>query len=294
MADPDDTTTDPSLVGAPPVYPNGYLSPGATPAPAAYVAAPKKPIGLAVTALVVGGISFFTGFVPVVGLILGVAGIVFGAIVLIKGQSKALSIVGLALGSMAALTSLIVTIVLVSSPAFTEGFENGRDSVPSVAESSEGVAAEAPAKVETPAPAKTAGTRENPHPFGTVVSSSDWDVTLTGFTADANAIVSEGNMFNEQPLPGTQYVLLDVTAAYRGPGEGSSGLVEIDYVGADGGIVSVWDHFTSGVDPQFGSASMYAGGTDVGKLVFMVPSTLDGTIRVKPGLFQEDVFLALS
>ena len=71
--------------------------------------APTNPKGLAITALIVGAVAFLLGLVPVVGIILGLTGVVFGIIALVKKQSKGLAITGLALAVCGFLASVAMT-----------------------------------------------------------------------------------------------------------------------------------------------------------------------------------------
>ncbi|RFA22131.1 Ltp family lipoprotein [Subtercola boreus] len=67
-------------------------------------------MGLALAALIVGIAAFLFGLIPVFGAVVGIAAIVLGVFALRKGQSKVLAIVGIALGSIATITSIVVTI----------------------------------------------------------------------------------------------------------------------------------------------------------------------------------------
>ncbi|MGO3147911.1 MAG: Ltp family lipoprotein [Leucobacter sp.] len=71
--------------------------------------APTKPIGLAITALIIGAVAFLLGLVPVVGIVLGLAGVAFGIIALVKKQSKGLAVTGLALAACGFLASVAIT-----------------------------------------------------------------------------------------------------------------------------------------------------------------------------------------
>lgn len=74
-------------------------------------AAPTTAKGLSLAALITGGVAFFIGWVPVLGLIVGSVAITLGVLALVKKQSKALSIVAMSLGTIAALTSLVMILV---------------------------------------------------------------------------------------------------------------------------------------------------------------------------------------
>jgi hypothetical protein len=64
----------------------------------------------AIVSLVIGAWAFLIGFMPVFGLVTGVAAVVTGVMALRRGQAKGMSVTGLILGSIGGLTSLIVTV----------------------------------------------------------------------------------------------------------------------------------------------------------------------------------------
>lgn len=67
----------------------------------------------AIVALISGILSFVLGWTAFFGLVLGVVAVIFGILALQRKQPKGLSLTGLILGGIGALTSLIVGIVLV-------------------------------------------------------------------------------------------------------------------------------------------------------------------------------------
>lgn len=83
-------------------------------APATGSIHPSRPAsnGLAIAALVVGIIAFLSGLAPIWGLIAGIVAIVLGVVALRKRQNKAMSIIGTVGGGIAAITSLIATIIM--------------------------------------------------------------------------------------------------------------------------------------------------------------------------------------
>jgi len=76
-----------------------------------------SPKGLAISALVLGIAAFLLGLVPILGALLGVAAVVLGILALVKKQSKGLSITGLVLGAVGAISSFIAGIALLFSAA---------------------------------------------------------------------------------------------------------------------------------------------------------------------------------
>ena len=70
----------------------------------------KAGSGLAITALVLGIVSFCLGWTGIPGLILAVLAVVFGIIALVQKQNKGMGITGIVLGAIALVTSLFITL----------------------------------------------------------------------------------------------------------------------------------------------------------------------------------------
>lgn len=69
--------------------------------------------GLAIAALVVGIVAVISGWAPFWGLIVGAAAVVLGIIALKKKTGKGMAIAGIITGAIAAIWSLVVTILFV-------------------------------------------------------------------------------------------------------------------------------------------------------------------------------------
>lgn len=66
--------------------------------------------GLALTALILGILAAITAWIPVFGIVVAAAAIIFGALALKKRQSKGLGLTGLILGALAMVTAIAITI----------------------------------------------------------------------------------------------------------------------------------------------------------------------------------------
>ena len=75
---------------------------------------PLRSKRIVIAALTVSIVAFLGGWIPVLGLLLGAAGITLGVIALVKRQSKGLAITSLVLASLAFLTSTVMTIAVAS------------------------------------------------------------------------------------------------------------------------------------------------------------------------------------
>lgn len=134
-AEPDESVVAPTVVDgaefAAPVASGFAPAPGigepfvAGPPPAFGGPAPIVRKGLAVAALVTGIVAFVLGWLPVVGAAIGIAAVVLGIVALVRRQTKALSITGLALGAAAVVVSIVVTVVALGlvAASFAEAAE---------------------------------------------------------------------------------------------------------------------------------------------------------------------------
>lgn len=105
--------------GQPPAYPSqpqpGYGSqPPGVHNPYAGQSPNKPGVGLAITSLVLGILAFLNGWIPVLGMLLGLGAIIVGFIALKKQQNKIMSIIGLVAGAIGFLASTFWLIMLIA------------------------------------------------------------------------------------------------------------------------------------------------------------------------------------
>jgi hypothetical protein len=127
--DADRKTTDENGPSAPdaPVAPPAQPTQPAGPAQPTQPAGPAQPPvrdgagGWAITALIVGIGAFLVGLVPVVGLLVALAGVALGVVALVLGRRRrrglGLGITGVALSGVAAATNVaVLTVLLIALP----------------------------------------------------------------------------------------------------------------------------------------------------------------------------------
>lgn len=249
-----------------------------------------KPVGLAVTALVVGIVAFLAGLIPVLGIVLGLTGVVFGVIALVKRQSKGMSITGLCLASIAVVVSLFSTIGMFALAG------QASEVATSTAEPSEApveVTEATPAEAE---PEELGLTRDAPLPLGATIESRDWQVTINSVTLDATQSVLEGNMFNDEPDDGHQYAMVNVTAKYLGAdAEGDYPSLVVQYVTSDGNTITQSDSFALPPEAFDLSETLYEGASASGNIALMVPTdgAADGVLAVKAEAFADKRFVSV-
>lgn len=150
-------------------------------------------------------------------------------------------------------------------------------------------AADEPAGEE--APSSDIGTsRENPaQPVSDAVEISTnggtMSVTLGNVNWEADSVIADANMFNEEAPEGQVYILVPVTIQYSGP-ETITPWIELDvsYVAEDGRSYNEAS-VVVGAD-LMDVGDLYDGGTAEGELPFLIPESAVGS-----GVFSVEAFL---
>lgn len=243
--------------------------------------------GLAIAALVVGIVAFLSGWVPIWGLIAGAAAVLLGILALVRHQSKGLAIPGLILGGLAILTSLVTTIFMVVGIGVASTGSNTVVTDPNAGTSSESEAGPQEGGVAE------VGTRENPASIGSTIQGKDWTVVVNSFTTDGNATVADANTFNEAPKAGSHYSIVNYTITYTGSDSSYAAEVSVALVTVTGEVLNSYDTFVV-LEDSMGLGELYNGGTATGSQAFLVPDGVEVSIRVNPGFFTDDTFVAAS
>lgn len=210
-----------------------------------------------------------------------------------------MSIIGLSLGAVATLCSLLITIGLfnignvetqAADPKSSEGAQ------PSEERDTPEVSPEEPTEEPASEPTNDGSSRDAPLPLGSSATSGDWTVTVNSVNLDATQAVTDANMFNSPPSEGNVYILVNATATYAGTDpQGESPMTTISYVSPDG---QTFDGLTDmAVAPEaFDLMSpLYEGASTTGNFVLSVPaaSITDGRLAVRPGVFSDKVFFSM-
>jgi hypothetical protein len=141
-----------------------------------------------------------------------------------------------------------------------------------------------PTTSTTQKPAKV-GTRRNPLPLGQTATLSDadgpvWNVTVVGFTPNANADVERANQFNDPPPPGRQFAMFRLRAEFVGSDEPSQFGGELTVKALDDTNVTYDYEDNCGVIPEgldeYGD--VYKGGVIEGNMCFSVESAQISTL----------------
>lgn len=268
------------LPAQPPVGEPPFAQPGAQ---------PKKLNVLALVAMIVAAVGFLFACIPgalVVGWILLPIAFVLSIVSLfLKGDKKWFGIIGLVLSIVGTVVGFVVFFAVLANAA-DEAFGGGDTVV-----TQPSAAADEPADAEEePAAEAEQGTRENPYPLGSIVSGSDWTVVVNSYNPDGNAIVAAGNMFNEAPVAGSHYEIVNYTVTYTGAESSYAAEVGVDLLTSAGTVVNTFDSLAT-LEDGIGLDELYTGGTATGSTAFLVPDGETVVIRVRPGMLADEVFV---
>lgn len=256
-------------------------------------AAPAKRNVLALVALITAAVGFIFACIPgalIVGWILLPIAFVLSIVSLfLKGSGKWMGIVGLVASIVGTIVGFVVFFAVmagVAQDAFEDEFGSG-DTVVSEPTDASGEDAEPAAEEGSDAAAE--GTRENPYPLGSTISSSDWTVVINSHTADgAEAVAANG--FNDPAPAGSHYEVINYTVTYTGDESGMAAEVSMAFVTSAGNVVNSYDNIVL-LEDGFGMDELYNGASATGSEAFLVPDGETALIRVRPGMFADEVFV---
>ncbi|MCK3770655.1 hypothetical protein MZK47_13330 [Microbacterium aerolatum] len=272
----------------PPAAPSAeQLPPPLSPADAT-ASAPKKTNILALIALITAAVGFLFACIPgalIVGwILLPIAFVISIVSLFLKGDRKWMGVVGLVLSIVGTIVGFAVFFAVVANAA-QEAFGDTETVVSQPADEDAETAVE-----EEPADAAAEGTRENPYPLGSTISTSDWTVVVNSHTADGAAAVAEGNQFNEAAPAGSHYEIVNYTVTYTGAESGLAAETSVDLVTSSGNVINSYDALVVLAD-GFGLDELYNGASATGSQAFLVPDGETATIRVRPGMLADEVFV---
>ncbi|WP_307480963.1 hypothetical protein [Pseudarthrobacter sulfonivorans] len=250
---------------------------------------------LGLIALITAALGFIFACMPgalIVGWILLPIAFVLAIVSLfLKDKPKGMGITALILSIVGTIVGFVVFFAVVGSAA-DNAFGSGDTKV--VAPSGDTAVTDG-AAVNTPAAAGV-GTRDNPHPLGSVIESDDWRIVVNSVTLAATDAVVAENRFNEPPAAGSEYILVNYSVTYIGdePNGQTPSFVSVEYVTEDGRTVNSYDKSVIEPDP-IDSNTLYKGGSVTGNEAFEVPSATagQGVLAVRPGMFGDKVFVAV-
>ncbi|MGP6170380.1 hypothetical protein ACTU6V_04120 [Microbacterium sp. A204] len=278
-------------VPTPPAAPSPQQMPPPMPPAGVQGAEPKKNNVVALVALIVAAVGFIFACIPgalVVGWILLPIAFVLSIVSLfLKGDRKWMGIVGLIVSIIGTIVGFIVffAVVLTAAGEALDEISSGETTVTQTTDEDAETATE-----EGSAASADQGTRENPYPLASQISSDDWTVVVNSYTTDGNPVVSGANEFNEAAPAGSHYEVINYTVTYTGDESGLSAEVGIALVTSAGNVVNSYDALVLLTDP-IGLDELYTGASATGSAAFLVPDGETALIRVRPGMLADEVFV---
>lgn len=208
----------------------GYVGPSP-----GYGGAPPQPSkGLAVAAMILGILAILGCLIPVVNFFsafLAVIGLALGIVVLVRRMGgRGMAIAGVALSAVAIIGVIISNVLFGAAVTAVDESLSSATMAPSAADESESPDQPGSGDESEPAdstqPSADASEADAPLAVGTAGTVGDYSVTVTKVNTNANEFVKAANQFNDSPAG--QYVVADVSVTYNGDDKGTP-WVDLDW-----------------------------------------------------------------
>jgi hypothetical protein len=136
--------------------------------------------------------------------------------------------------------------------------------------------------------------RFNPAPSGTAIQIDGMSLYVTDVVFPADTIVRDGNLFNPTPEPGSDYILVGLTATCDLPPESSCRLSGLEFSLVDtAGIAHNPRLLLAGVPGKFEGGEFFGGSTRSGYLIYLVEGDPAEYILKYQALFGGEAYLTL-
>lgn len=257
----------------------------------------SKPHVLGIVALIVAALGFVFACIPgalILGWILLPIGFILSLVALFMKGRKWPAVVGVILSVVGTIVGVVVFFAVVANAA-NDAFGDTDTSVTSPSDSTEDDEAtdDEAADTEQEAAEAAVGTRENPAPIGSTIEGDDFTVVINSVDLDATDDVMAANPFNEDPPEGSSYAVVNMTVTYTGEDSAYAAYVVVNYVTAGGEVVDSTETLAVAPDPTIGLEELYNGASATGNTALAIPTGDAGALRVTPGLFADEVFVAI-
>lgn len=254
---------------------------------------PRNVLGL--IAMITAIVGFVFACIPgafIIGWVLLPIAFILGIVALFqKGKGKGQAVAAVIVSVVGTVVGIVVFLTVMVN-AVDDAFSGGEVTVGDIDSSEE---SSAPAADDE---GPEAGSRENPVPIGTEVSSDEWTVVVNSVKLDATAEVLAANEFNSAPADGSQYALINYTVTYTGENpNGEMAWDSVEYVTADGRTIDMLGGtgFATPSDSFDPFVTLYSGGSASGNIVLEIPKegAADGVLAVQTTLAGDKKFVAL-
>ena len=140
-----------------------------------------------------------------------------------------------------------------------------------------------------PTKAPIGSVRSNPAPVGSEILADDMNFSVKSIVRPANDIVIEGNMFNDEPEEGQEYLLVEISAECTKTTDEKCSISTFNFktLGKSGVINDV--EYVAGVKKLLEETEFFGGSTVSGYLAFMVDIG-DTLLLVYDPLFSSNEF----
>lgn len=221
--------------------------------------APQAATGIGIAALVVGIVAFVSGWIAIWGVLVGVAAIILGVISIKKSKgNKGFGITGIVLGGVAALTSVVFTIIWALAFTFVAvGSGAALDAAKTINESIKTENASVQSQID----AKKDFSKGDTAKFG------DFDVTVSSVSRNYTSPDTY-----TQPSDGNEFVVVNVSV--KNTTNSTQSFTNNDLKLNDGSFAN--DASYVEVSPSFTGGSIVAGGTAKGNVVFQAKKGATG------------------
>lgn len=264
----------------------------------------RNTVGLIALILAISGTVF--AVIPgaaIVGWLLLPAAFVLSIVSLfLKDQKRGQGIAALVVSIVGTLVGVLAFVAMIGTAvddAFSDDVEiqtPADDPVESAGQSNADQPEEQGVVDEEEPAGEADGTRANPLPVGSTISTDNWEVTVNDVNLDATDVILAENMFNDAPEDGHVYIMVELTATYVGSDpEGDAPWVGVEYVSASGNSFETYDAFVSEPNSFDRTGTLYEGASTTGNIALQVPAddVAGGTVRVTPSLFGDPMFFAV-
>ncbi|MDO4259426.1 MAG: hypothetical protein Q4C87_07900 [Actinomycetaceae bacterium] len=283
-----------------------------TPSPQADISAPNPPKErntLGIVALAISIIGFIFACIPgflIIGWLLLPIGFILGIVAaVLKGKAKWPGIAAIIISVVGTIVGILVFLFVVGNAVDQALNEDVTSTVPGASQSGTETSTAAPADnaaSTSSAPDSSTsnsdgkqGTRENPLPLGTELSSKDWKVTINSVDLNATEAITSFNTFNQPADPGQTYILVNATFTYIGNDpNGAIPFTLIEYVTPQGNTHSSVEKPLVAPD-AIDMSTLYSGASVTGNIPLAVPSEglEQGVLAVQPDILADKAFIAV-
>lgn len=236
---------------------------------------------LAVSALVLGGIAFLVGFIPIGGIVMAMGALVLAVLALKKHQRTGLAITGLVLGAVALLVSTGATALVMGAGIFRVQYSAPQAAYSVIAHGENG--STKPSSGDAPG-----STAQNPAESGTEVTVGDYRVKVKSVS-----VLSVDELRKLNPLvpsleQGTRFALVDYSITFVGSSTGTTRDVGLRYVTERGDLVNDRDGTITG-NPGSAPArvNLPNGKSHAAQVAVVVTDDGGGLLRITEGARAE-------